>query len=108
MPFKSFELENLTLADFTEGTIIETEAGGKKVCLVRRGDSVMAFTAKCPHAGAPLCDGWVNAAGHVVCPLHKYAFDPVSGRNITGEGYKLYRYPVTIKDGRIFVSFIED
>lgn len=84
----------------------QVQAGEKNVGLIRRGDSVYAFAAKCPHAGAPMCEGWIDAMGRIVCPLHKYRFDPVNGRNTSGEGYKLFIYPVEIRNEEIWIGLV--
>ena len=86
---------------------VEVTVAGKKICLLQAAEQVVAFTALCPHAGAPLCEGWLDAAGKLVCPLHKYRFDPATGRNTTGEGYKLYRYAVQVRGNEIYVGFLE-
>lgn len=82
------------------------EVDGKKVNLTKKDGNIYAFAEKCPHAGAPLCDGWQDAMGRIVCPLHKYRFDPANGRNTSGEGYKLFTYPVQIRDGIIWIGFL--
>jgi nitrite reductase/ring-hydroxylating ferredoxin subunit len=89
----------------TENTLTEVQAGEKRVGLLKKGAAVYAFAAMCPHAGAQLCDGWIDAKGHIVCPLHKYRFDPVNGRNTSGEGYKLKTYMVDIQNGSIFIGY---
>jgi nitrite reductase/ring-hydroxylating ferredoxin subunit len=78
---------------------------GKRVGLLRRDDAVYAFAVSCPHAGAPLCDGRLDVKGHLICPLHKYRFNPANGYNSSGEGYKLKTFPVRLEEGRIFVQF---
>ena len=98
------KVEDLLVAALVEGKLTEVSAGEKRVGLVKRGDTVLAFTAACPHAGAPLCDGWLDPLGRIVCPDHKYRFDPVNGRNTTGEGYKLFTYPVEIRGEDIYVG----
>lgn len=87
-----------------EGQPLEIPVGGRTVCLLRREDQLFAFAPKCPHAGAPLCEGWLDAQGRLVCPLHKYRFDPSNGRNTSGEGYKLRVFPVEMRDGKVFVG----
>jgi nitrite reductase/ring-hydroxylating ferredoxin subunit len=84
----------------------EVNLSGKKIGLLKKGELVYAFAAKCPHSGAPLCEGWLDAKGHIVCPLHKYRFNPANGYNSSGEGYKLKTYPVEVRDGQIFVGII--
>lgn len=97
--------EGISLSDLEENKLTEVQAGEKRVGLLRKGDTVYAFAAMCPHAGSPLCDGWVDAKGHIVCSLHKYRFDPANGRNVTGEGYKLKTYLVELRGDDIFIGY---
>lgn len=87
------------------GTITEIETDGKKLCLLRKAGHVFAFAATCPHSGAKLCEGWLDMQERIVCPLHKYRFDPANGRNTSGEGYKLKTFPVDLRDDQVFVQF---
>lgn len=87
-----------------EGVPVAVTVGGKNICILRRGPDVFAFAATCPHAGGRFCEGWTDARGLVVCPLHKYRFDPANGRNVSGEGYKLKTYGVEIRGDSIFVA----
>jgi len=98
------KIEQFSFSSLEENKLTEVTVGERKIGFLKRGEKVYAFTAACPHAGAPLCNGWVDALGRIVCPDHKYRFDPVNGRNTTGEGYKLFTYPVEIRDGEIFVG----
>ena len=85
----------------------EITVGSKRICLLRKGDTIYAFAALCPHASAPLCDGWVDSLGRIVCPLHKYRFDPANGRNTSGEGYKLFTYKAEVREDGIYVGLME-
>lgn len=100
------KIDNLTLADLKELVPTEVLAGGKRVGLLRKGSTVYAFAALCPHAGAPFCEGWADGLGRLVCPKHKYRFDPANGRNTTGEGYKLVTYPLEIRDGELYIGLL--
>ena len=101
-----YEWQNagLHLSALEENKLIEITLGDRRIGLLKRGENTYAFTAACPHAGAPLCDGWVDAMGRIVCPEHKYRFDPANGRNTSGEGYKLFTYPVEVREGGIFIG----
>lgn len=89
----------------TPGEPREMLISGKRVGLLRRAETVYAFAAACPHAGAPLCEGRLDAKGHLICPLHNYRFNPANGYNSSGEGYKLKTFPLRVEEGRIFVQF---
>ncbi|MBL7719230.1 MAG: Rieske 2Fe-2S domain-containing protein [Flavipsychrobacter sp.] len=94
------------MAGLSENVPTEVLVGAKKIGLVKKGATVYAFAATCPHSGAPLCDGWLDARGHIVCPLHKYKFNPANGYNSTGEGYKLRTFPIEIREGEYFVGIL--
>lgn len=87
-----------------ENILQEIVLADKRIGLVKRGNELFAFAATCPHASASLCDGWMDAQGRIVCPLHKYRFDPSNGRNTSGEGYKLKTYPVEIREDYIYIG----
>jgi len=107
MIYRWIEVGDIAEADLKDAIIVEATVAEKKICLLKRQEKVFAFAATCPHQSAKLCEGWLDAQGRVVCPLHKYRFDPVNGRNTSGEGYKLRTYPVEIRDGFIYIGLLE-
>lgn len=88
-----------------ENIITELEVDGKKLCVLLKDNQVYSFAATCPHTGARLCEGWLDVQKRVVCPLHKYRFDPANGRNTSGEGYKLKTFPIMMRGEEIYVQF---
>jgi nitrite reductase/ring-hydroxylating ferredoxin subunit len=98
------KIEALSYTQMPENKLTEITVTGKRVGLLKKHDTIHAFSALCPHAGAALCDGWLDAQGRIVCPEHKYRFDPANGRNTTGEGYKLFIYPTEVKENMIYVG----
>jgi nitrite reductase/ring-hydroxylating ferredoxin subunit len=48
--------------------------------------------------------GWIDPLGNVVCPLHRYKFNIINGRNTTGEGYYLKTYPLRIDENGVYVE----
>ena len=80
------------------------EADGKKITLAKFQDDVFAFAHKCPHAGGIMADGFIDALGNAVCPLHRYKFSIKTGRSATGEDY-LKTYPVEINNAGVFIIF---
>jgi 3-phenylpropionate/trans-cinnamate dioxygenase ferredoxin subunit len=87
---------------FNKDGIAEVELGSKTVCVIRNNNLIHACAAKCPHAGAALQFGYVDAMGKLVCPLHRYRFDLKNGRS--AEGYYLKIYPVEIREGAVFIE----
>ncbi len=93
----AFGVNNIAIADMD----------GKKICIGKFRETIFAFAYKCPHAGGILADGYVDALGNIVCPLHRYKYDMKNGRNISGEGYYLKNWPVEMREDGIYVG-VED
>jgi nitrite reductase/ring-hydroxylating ferredoxin subunit len=93
--------DEIVLADNGIGV---TEVKGKKICVTRFNDQWFAFAYKCPHASGIMADGYVDAIGNIVCPVHRYKFNLQNGRNTTGEGYYLKTYPIECNDNGVFVG----
>ena len=64
----------------------------------------MACAYACPHAGGILSEGYIDALGNVVCPIHRYKFSLQNGRNVSGEGYYLTTLPVEVREDGIFAG----
>ncbi len=92
---------------FHENGMMEIKAGNKTICLTKHKDSLFGCAVKCPHAGGHLADGYVDALGNIVCPMHRYKFSLQNGRNVSGEGYFLKTYPVEITEDGVFVGIEE-
>jgi nitrite reductase/ring-hydroxylating ferredoxin subunit len=92
---------------FADNDIAVIEVKGKKMCIGKFNTDVFAFAQKCPHAGGILADGYIDAAGNVVCPLHRYKYCLQNGRNISGEGYYLKNWPVELREEGVFVGLEE-
>ena len=89
---------------FASNRLAEVEADGKKICLGKHDGSLFAFAPKCPHASGPLAQGFIDAMGNVVCPLHRYKFCMKNGRNVSGEGYYLKHWPVEVREDGVYVA----
>jgi nitrite reductase/ring-hydroxylating ferredoxin subunit len=59
--------------------------------------------AACPHHGGPLAEGRIRD-GVVTCPWHWYSFELRSGECRTAPGYRLRKYPVVSRDGRLYAE----
>ncbi len=79
------------------------EIGGHSVALFKDGDVVHAIENRCPHEGAPLSEGFYDC-GVVICPLHAWEFNIVTGRSRNGPE-RVRVFPVRIlADGGIEVD----
>jgi 3-phenylpropionate/trans-cinnamate dioxygenase ferredoxin subunit len=90
-----------------ENQLCEIRLKGKTICIARKEKEVFACAHKCPHAGGHLADGFVDALGNIVCPLHRYKFNLKNGRNTSGEGYYLKTYPVELREDGVYLGLEE-
>lgn len=96
--------DNISEINFNVNGLAEMEINGKTICISNHNNHLFACTQKCPHAGALLADGHIDALGNLVCPLHKYKFNLKNGRNVSGEGYHLKTFSVEQKEEGVFIS----
>ncbi len=94
-----------SMAEITFGTnnLAEVAAEGKRLCIGKWNEEMFAFAPKCPHAGGYFSEGFIDALGNVVCPLHRYKFCMKNGRNVSGEGYYLKHWPIVVNGDGVFV-----
>jgi nitrite reductase/ring-hydroxylating ferredoxin subunit len=95
--------EHINELEFAPNGIAIAEVQGKKICIARWNQSFFAFAYKCPHAGGLLAEGYIDALGNIVCPLHRYKYALENGRNTSGEGYYLKHWKVEIKDDGVYI-----
>lgn len=96
--------ESLAEVPFGENGLAEVMAGDKKVCIGKYKEALFGFAARCPHASGFFANGFIDALGNVVCPLHRYKFCMKNGRNVSGEGYYLKHWPVEVRDDGVYVG----
>lgn len=98
------------------------DLGGRTIVVCRSAETgeVFALAGRCPHQGAPLCDGKLTGTtlpsqvntyvygkrGEILrCPWHSYEFDVRTGYSVHREPrLRVATYPVQIRDGSIYVS----
>jgi len=92
---------------FNSSSIAVVEVQNKKICVTRYKGQFYAFAATCPHASGHMDEGFVDALGNIVCPVHRYRFSLKNGRNTSGEGYFLKTYPLEMRGTELFVGIQE-
>lgn len=72
---------------------VKVDIGDEIVLLVRTNKGFYAIEEFCPHAKAPLAEGWVGDDGLFICPYHRYKFDMQTGfeKTCSGPAVKLYK-----------------
>lgn len=99
--------EDPSALQFPENNIAIAECGGKTLCIGKFNDKLFGFAYKCPHASGIMANGFIDALGNVVCPLHRYKFSMENGRNTSGQGYHMKTYPVEIRPEGVFAGIEE-
>ncbi len=106
------------LEDLPPGERRVVTAADKSIGVFNTGSQIVAVLNICPHAFAPVCLGrlggttlpskpgafvWGRDNEILRCPWHGWEFDLHSGRCLT-DRRRLKRFPVVIRDGRIYVE----
>jgi nitrite reductase/ring-hydroxylating ferredoxin subunit/uncharacterized membrane protein len=83
------------------------EVAGNGVLLYRKGETVLAVGATCPHNGGPLEEGTFYG-NCVQCPWHDSVFNLEDGSVVHGPStYPLPAYEARIRDGRVEVRLAQ-
>jgi nitrite reductase/ring-hydroxylating ferredoxin subunit len=90
-----------------EGVIMHMAVPDKQFCITQHNGEYFAFQPKCPHAGASFEGGRISEDGHLICPLHRFAFDVKTGRNPSGEGFYLITYPIQQNEHGIWIGIAQ-
>jgi nitrite reductase/ring-hydroxylating ferredoxin subunit len=98
--FESFESANASLAENQPRLLIVRE---KRICLVKREGKFFAVQNNCTHSGGSLSQGTINFLGEVVCPVHQYQFNLVTGRENGQRSNDLECFPVKETEEGIFI-----
>lgn len=72
--------------------------GSKKLCLAHYQGKFFAMADACPHMGHSLTQGNFNPYKEIVCPLHTYRFNMISGEEAEQRCKALKTYPVIAND----------
>lgn len=90
---------------FNKENLCEVIVQGKRICLAKKDEGLLAFSGICPHAGARLSEGYVDSKGQVVCPLHGFKFNLETGKQSCGEPYLLKIFEIKQVPEGLFVGF---
>lgn len=99
--------ESIAEIDWQQNNMCVIQVADKKITLAKYKEEVVGFAYKCPHASGILADGYIDATGSVVCPLHRYRFNIKNGRNTGGEGYTLKLYKIEQRGDGIYAGWEE-
>lgn len=111
-------------SEMREGDRRIVEHEGQEIGVIRARGNLVAYRNVCPHQGGPVCEGMLinkveevideqrcyrgmrfcEETLHIVCPWHGWEFDLSTGA-CAGDGkWKLRRFDVIEREGRIYVQ----
>jgi nitrite reductase (NADH) small subunit len=104
--------------DFPLDTFRIFELAGRSIGVAHTTAGWYAIRNRCPHQGAPLCQGMVTGTmlpggpderryglkGRVLrCPWHGWEYDLEDGRSLFVDGGRAATYPVQVSEGTVSV-----
>lgn len=92
--------------ELDEGDVKTVLAGRALVVLTCHEGRYGALDNRCPHENAPLGEGFIEN-GWLVCPLHRYEFDPHDGHPSPTFDEGPPAYPVELRGDGVYVG-VED
>lgn len=87
-----------------EGGLVRAVVASKAVCFIRSGGVTRAVLDHCPHQGKSFQGGWCEE-GFLVCPWHRFQFDPATGRSRHGTTTNLTTFPVEVRLDGLYIGF---
>jgi nitrite reductase/ring-hydroxylating ferredoxin subunit len=91
------------LSDIPARGCLAIEVEGRPVVLVRRGDKVTALENRCPHAGAPLSEGFLEGC-QLTCSWHGWTFDVDTGISVDDPELVVPTFPVMVEGTDVLVD----
>lgn len=91
------------LRTLAEGRSVRVMVNGRPVRFVRLQGRLRAVLDRCPHQGKSFEGGWCED-GFLVCPWHRFAFDPVTGRSRTGATVNVEVFEVDERPDRVLMG----
>ena len=85
-----------------EGQLLPKLIRGARLCLGRTTSGYFAIADTCPHAGGSLSEGMIDG-DEVVCPLHAWGFDTLSGACSEDPSCNTLVYQVRVEAGNLQV-----
>jgi toluene monooxygenase system ferredoxin subunit len=93
----------MSLDEVWAGELTPCVIEGRRILLIRKGDSVLAFEDRCAHLGVPLSRGRLER-DVLTCGAHEWQYDAATGKGINPVSARLRKYEVKIVDGQIWID----
>jgi NAD(P)H-dependent nitrite reductase small subunit len=89
-----------TIDEMPNGTVRVVRIGSYDIGIYHIDDEWYAIDNICPHAGAPLDEGWVHDKT-VTCPWHAWCFSLETGRMTMWDMDGLDTFAIKVEDGTV-------
>lgn len=83
---------------------VKVDLGEEIVLLVRTEKGFYGIEEFCPHAKAPLIEGWAEPDNCFICPYHRYKFDLETGYEKTCGGPAVKLYKTEVREDGLFIG----
>jgi nitrite reductase (NADH) small subunit len=94
-----------TVEEIAPGTSKTIVADNREIAIFNVDGAFYAIENYCPHQGASLAEGWVDAKdATVTCPWHGWCFNLKDGSMTLGAFARVDPYEVKVEDGQVSVS----
>lgn len=93
-----------TLSEIRPGAGMSVQIGRDVIAVFNFGGEIFALNDLCPHRGAPLCEGFLDA-GKVFCPWHCFDFNLRTGECTMVSSMSVAAYPVKIDGDDIYILY---
>ncbi len=101
-PEGAVEVPVFSVDDVAPGQIRHVKVGKRDIAVARVGDEFFALSNVCRHAFGPLGEGFMDGY-HVMCAWHGWRYDVRDGTT-DHPNADVRTYPVTVRDGEVFVT----
>jgi toluene monooxygenase system ferredoxin subunit len=91
------------LEEVWPGEMTARVVSGRRVVLLRNGETVVALEDRCAHLGVPISQGRLEG-GMLVCGAHEWQYDAASGCGVNPASARLKRFAAKIEDGHVWVD----
>lgn len=94
-----------SVSDIPEGSgLVIPQEGEDDIALFKWKGQIFALRNSCPHMGGPLGDGEIESDGCVVCPLHGWTFDIMTGLGVSHPDSRARTVPIVVVGDDIFLK----
>ncbi len=93
--------------ELQEGKMKLVTVESTPILFIKQQDEIYAINNRCPHMACGFSGGKLDGSV-IVCPCHDWRFDLETGEYEEGPGFRLTKYNLKIKSGKIWVKLEED